>query len=446
MATFTKPLVSAAALATAAAVAVATPVIAPTISASAPTPATLSAAQVQLTTFADLLSITPSDWNNIFYTGWGGALQPINVDGDQYYWEAQCDQDCFIAGFSGVAYLGLDALINGNGAGFQNVAGILEDPTKPYQPDPDLPNYNPYEVEPWGVSALNYTFEGGASIGLQYVLSYPFLGEPYRVPGPLENYAVTKAIELVFQGGFALTTLYVTALSLVAQAAINVPLVGEYLFRGIGSYLGPAFATIDDEFDYANFAGIPGVLRYIGGVITTGGNPNPYPTTPPNAVAAVSAAAAAKAVSVGTVPAGSESVAKNTESAAAVTADTSAETANADSTPASTPTVSDATPVDSPSAGVAESTAGAPAATESAEAPSKSAKRPVRGALERAAKKVGSALGVAKADPAKADSAKPDSATADSAKADSAKADSAPAASAGAATASSDAGSADSAG
>jgi len=440
MATFTKPLVSAAALATAAAVAVATPVIAPTISASAPTPAALSAAQVQLTTFADLLSITPADWNNIFYTGWGGALQPINVDGDQYYWEAQCDQDCFIAGFSGVAYLGLDALINGNGAGFQNVAGILEDPTKPYQPDPDLPNYNPYEVEPWGVSALNYTFEGGASIGLQYVLSYPFLGEPYRVPGPLENYALTKAIELVFQGGFALTTLYVTALSLVAQAAINVPLVGEYLYRGIGSYLGPAFATIDDEFDYANFAGIPGVLRYVGGVITTGGNPNPYPTTPPNSVAAVSAAAAAKAVSAGTVAAGSESVATNTESAAAVSADTST-AATADSASASTPTVSDATPVDSPSAAVAESTAEAPAATEPAEAPSKSAKRPVRGALERAAKKVGSALGVSKADPAKADSAK-----ADSAKADSAAADSAPAATAGAATASSDAGSADSAG
>ncbi len=441
MATFTTPLVSAAARATAAAVAVATPVIAPSI--SAPAPAALSAANVQLTTFADLLSITPADWNNIFYTGWGGALQPINVDGDQYYWEAQCDQDCYIAGFSGLAYLGLDALLNGNGAGFQNVAGILEDPSKPYQPDPDQPNYNPYEVEPWGVSPLNYTFEGGAAIGLQYALSYPFLGEPYRVPGPLENYAITKAIELVFQGGFALTSLYVTALSLVAQAAINVPLVGEYLYRGIGSYLGPAFANIDDEFDYAGYAGIPGVLRYIGGVITTGGNPNPYPTTPPNAVAAVSALAAAKAVTASTVV-------EATESVAATLADKPAETVTVDSTPVSTPAAeaaTDTTPaVDSPSAAVADSTAEAPAATAASEAPSKSATRPVRGALERAAKQGGSALGVAKADSAKPDSAKPDSAKADSAKADAATADSAPAASAGAATASSDAGSADSAG
>ena len=423
MATFTKPLVSAAALATAAAVAIATPVIAPTISSSAPTPAALSAAQVQLTTFADLLSITPSDWNNYFYIGWGGAIGPINVDPETAnpdYWLPNCDYDCTIPGFSGLAYLALDALINGNGG------GIAEAPE-------------------WGVSAVNYFFEGGASTGAQYLLQQPF------APGaPLANEVIFNAIALAFQGGYALTTLFVTALSTIAVAANSIPLIGEYLYRGIGSYIGPAFQTIDSFYDYNFYAGVPGVLRYVGGVITTGGNPNPYPTVSPEPTAAVNTVAA-NAVAPSAVTAGTDSgsaaeLAPAKVEAVTVTADTSAETAIADSTPASTPTVADATPVDSPSAGVAESTAEAPAATEPAEAPSKSAKRPVRGALERAAKKVGSALGVAKADPAKADSAKPDSAKADSAKADSATADSAPAASTGAAAASSDAGSADSAG
>jgi hypothetical protein len=425
MATFTKPLVSAAALATAAAVAVATPVIAPSISASAPTPAALSAAKVQLTTFADLLSITPSDWNNYYFIGWGGAIGPINVgpdDTNDDYWLPECNYDCVIPGIPGLAYLALDALINGNGGGLA-------------------------EAPEWGVSAINYFFEGtGPSPGVQYLLQQPF------APGaPLANPQIFEAIKLAFQigSGNLWLSAYLNTLSTIAVLAEDVPLVGEYIYRGIGSYIGPAFQTIDTFYDYDFYAGVSGVLRYVGGVITTGGNPNPYPTVSPEPTAAVNTvtanAVAPSAVTAGTDAGSATELAPAKVESVTVAADTSAETATADSTPASTPTVADATPVDSPSAAVAESTAEAPAATEPAEAPSKSAKRPVRGALERAANKVGSALGGAKADSAKADSAKPDSATADSAKADSAKADSAPAASAGAATASSDAGSADSA-
>jgi hypothetical protein len=441
MATFTKPLVSAAALATAAAVAVATPVIAPSITASAPTPAALSAAKVQLTTFADLLSITPSDWVNYYFIGWGGAIGPINVgpdDTNDDYWLPECNYDCLIPGIPGVAYLALDALINGNGGGLA-------------------------EAPEWGVSALNYFFEGtGPSPGVQYVLQQPF------APGaPLENPQIFEAIKLAFQigSGNLWLTAYLNTLSTIAVFAAGVPLVGEYIYRGIGSYIGPAFQTIDTFYDYDFYAGLSGVLRYVGGVITTPvtitegplagvtlpiGNPNPFPTVAPEPGAAVNTvtanAVASSAVTAGTDAGSAADLAPAKVEAVTVAADTSAETAPADSTPASTPTVADTTPVDSPSAAVAESTAEAPAATEPAEAPSKSAKRPVRGALERAAKKVGSALGVSKADSAKADSAKPDSAKADSAKADSAKADSAPSASAGAATASSDADSADSAG
>ena len=138
MATQTRPfLTRGVALASAAAIAVATPAIAPNLT---PTPTALSAAQVELTTFADLLSITPADWNNYLFVGWGGALGPINPDPEvldpTYY--VNCDYDCTIPGISGLAYLALDAVINGNGAGIQNVNGILNpdyDPDEPIGPD-----------------------------------------------------------------------------------------------------------------------------------------------------------------------------------------------------------------------------------------------------------------------------------------------------------------------
>jgi len=405
MATQTRPfLTRGVALASAAAIAVATPAIAPNL---APTPTALSAAQVELTTFADLLSITPADWNNYFFVGWGGALGPINPDPEvldpTYY--VNCDYDCTIPGVSGLAYLALDALINGNGAGIQNVNGILEDPDLPYQPDPSQPDFNPYTTPPWGTSALNYFFEGSFSTGLQYIAQSPF------APGaPLANEQIFNAIALAFQGAYALTTLYVQALSTIAVLSLGLPLVGEYVYRGIGSYIGPAFSTVDSFYDYSFYAGISGILRYVGGVITTGGNPNPYPTPTPEPTAAVSAAsvvapvvAALKAdapkaaVEAPQADTGSPEAASSGDGAGSSAAGTEAPVADVEAPTAgdfaeadasateSTETPADTTAaVESPSSAVAETVA---------EAPARTAKRPVRNAVERATKKIASALG-----------------------------------------------------
>jgi hypothetical protein len=390
------------ALASAAAIAVATPAIAPNL---APTPTALSAAQVELTTFADLLSITPADWNNYFFVGWGGALGPINPDPEvldpTYY--VNCDYDCTIPGVSGLAYLALDALINGNGEGIQNVNGILNpdyDPDEPIGPDNEE-----YLVQPWGTSALNYFFEGSFSTGLQYIAQSPF------APGaPLANEQIFNAIALAFSGEYALTILYVQALSTIAVLSLGLPLVGEYVYRGIGSYIGPAFSTVDSFYDYSFYAGISGILRYVGGVITTGGNPNPYPTPTPEPTAAVSAAsvvapvvAALKAdapkaaVEAPQADTGSPEAASSGDGAGSSAAGTEAPVADVEAPTAgdfaeadasateSTETPADTTAaVESPSSAVAETVA---------EAPVRTAKRPVRNAVERATKKIASALG-----------------------------------------------------
>lgn len=380
MATRTKPLMSAVALASAAAVAVATPALAPS-NTKATSPA-LSSAAVELATFSDLLSITGADWNNVFYNGWGGAIGSINPDPETVendYWLPDCDYDCTIPGVSGIAYLALDALINGNGEGIN-------------------------DASQWSVNALNYFFEGGFATGVQYIVESPFLSNPVNQPcdaegvtcGPLYNPAIANLIALGFQGPYALTTLYVTALSTVAQLASNVPYIGEYLYRGIGSYIGPAFQTVDSIYDYSAYAGLSGILRYVGGVITTGGNPNPYPLlqSPSAASTAAVAAKVPAALSVASAPA-AETVA--VESAPAATdADTKvAEPASPTATTASS-TTSETKPADTASATAADAVAATPAATapvtKPAAAPAPSRKRPVRSAAASVAKAVSSAV------------------------------------------------------
>ncbi len=389
MATRTNPLMTVAALATAATVAVATPALAPSITTA--TPPALSSAKVELATFADLLSIPGSEWNNAYFNGWGGAIGPINVeDPDTYdYWLPYCNYDCTIPGVSGIAYLALDALINGNGNGIN-------------------------EASLWGVSAVNYFFEGGAAIGVQYLVERPFVTEG----SPLYNPAIGNLIALAFQGPYALTTLYVTALSTVAQLASNVPFIGEYLYRGIGSYIGPAFQTVDNVYDYSDYAGISGILRYIGGVITTGGNPNPYPLLQDPAPVASTAALAAKApaaLSVADAPAASSAATAATETASSAVTDTpaapvaetkvEAASTESNSTPAesASPTASTASsttsetkPADTASTTAADAVAAAPAATapatKPAASPAPSRKRPVRSAAAGVAKAVTSAV------------------------------------------------------
>ena len=395
MATQTRPfLTRGVALASAAAIAVATPAIAPNLT---PTPTAVSAAEVELANFADLLSISAADWNNYFFVGWGGAIGSINVDPETTesdYWAPQCDYDCLLPGIPGVTYLALDALINGNGAGIQNVNGILQDPLLPYQPDPTKPAYNPYTTEPWGTSAVNYFYEAGLSTGIQYILQKPF------APGaPLANEQIFDAIKLAFQigSGNLWITAYLNTLSAIAVLAEPIPVIGPYLFRGIGSYIGPAFATIDTIYDYNSYAGIPGVLRYIGGVITTGGNPNPYPTTPVEPTAAVSAASVATPV---------VAALKAEAPKADVEAPTAGDSAEAvDSATEGTETPADTTAaVESPSSVVAET---------AAEAPARTAKRPVRNAVERVTKEIASAVGAATSGAATGGGAQSDGAQSD---------------------------------
>jgi hypothetical protein len=440
MATRTKPLITAAALASAAAVAVASPAIAPNLT---PTPAALSAAQVELTTFSDLLSITPADWVNYAFIGWGGAIGPINIDPqttESDYWAPQCDYNCLKPGLPGLLYLGLDALINGTGAGIANVSGV---PNPSYTPKfPEGPgNYKylqpgqPGYVAPWGTSAVNYFFEGGLSTGVQYVLQQPF-----ATGAPLANKQIFDGIKLAFQigSGNLWIAAFTQTLATAAVLANSIPLIGPYLYRGIGSYIGPAFVNIDTLYDYSSYAGIPGVLRYIGGVITTGGNPNPYPTAAPEPAPTAAVAALSSPVAV------SKSASRDTGTVTTavvkpeIAAPKAGETPSADSTPTSggsaeststeavsEATVSDTKPaetkatdtkatdtkpavttpaVDSPSSAVADAASEAPAATKPADTPAKASRqqRPVRSALERATKKIASAIAgpAAKAAPA----------------------------------------------
>lgn len=274
MATFTKPLVSAAALASAAAVAVASPAFTPSTSALSPT--AMISAKVDLTSFQTLLSLTATDYINTAFSGYGFAVgpnQPDNPDWAAAFIGTNCNFDCRVNGISGEAYMMLDALINGN---------------DPYTPVKDLKR-----------SALNYFFEGGFSPGMQYLVTEPF-GNP---DSKLYNPTIAGAIALAFQGAYAFTTLYIQALNTISQFARPIPVVGPYIFGAINSYLGPN--SQDYKYgDWSIYAGLSGVLRYALDVIATGFNPYP---NPPVSSAAVSTLAAA-AVSATALPAASRRV------------------------------------------------------------------------------------------------------------------------------------------
>jgi len=229
MATQTLPFFkTGAALASAAAIAVASPAIAPNLT---PTPNALSTAQVELTTISDLMSIPAYEWSNVLFgqDPYGGAISTSQYSGliIEPYASSCTGSDgagvCTVGGVSGVAYLALDALINGNGAGWDNINGILENPDEPYQPDPDQPNYNPYTTPPWSVSAVNYLFEpqyyiqlgngsvfsfqsveAGLSAATQYVLQAT-LGTAFP--------ALSPVISALFYGPYLVTIAYTTALN-----------------------------------------------------------------------------------------------------------------------------------------------------------------------------------------------------------------------------------------
>lgn len=436
MATHTRPfLMTGVALASAVAVVAATPSIMPSVAMPAPT--ALSSASFELTTFADLLSITPEDISNAYFNGWGLALKPFDDSDFDPDWAASflgpfvgCNENCVQAGVSGIAYLALDALINGNGAGIKAVDGILQDPSKPYQPDPAKPDFNPYTTPPWSTSALNYAFEAGPGIALTYLVVQPFV-----VPtSPLYNPALASAIVFASNGLASLTSVYVGVLDAAAKLARDaVPLLGPYIYGAIQAYLGPA--SSDGPFEEAYFAGLSGILQYAIDVVLTGGNPYPPygpPVTQPVTLPVIAASAAAlvgaavsapEAVSLAESTPADESAAPEsqaTEDASSIdvpsaAVDTPAEAVAVDSpaTPADLAAVEVSTAVDDvtasiPAADVAES---APA-----EASVTTSLRPVRGAAERAAKSIAAAIGgstAANSDASASDDSAPDASASD---------------------------------
>lgn len=453
MATRTKPLISAAALASAAAVAVATPMVAPNL--SVPTPGALSRAAYNLTNFADVLSIPPVAITDILFgnTSWGGVLgpeqygdesaKPQDAFGQYGYvnpWAAYCNYNCDVSGPSGVSYLIADALVNGNGEGYDN-------------------------SDQWSIGIVNYLWEpntffllgSGASPTIQQVFEGYSASTWYALQTTLGKAlpALTLPLAAAYWGPNNVSVFYNLALTVAAGVVGVVPVVGPLIGNTTLAYLGDLSLEqgTQDTYQY----GLSGALNYLIDV-ATGAVPWPESVpwynyaAPPAAALAPGAARLAAAASRLAAP-GSETQAVDTASddtAAATETDAPetkpafeaaddtpaaeapqstpevevAETKPAAQAPESTPEVevsetkpevevSESTPeveapetkpeveapetkpavdpvADLPSAEVADS---APA-----EAPAKaSPKRPIRDAVEKAANQINSTIANAKA-------------------------------------------------
>ena len=407
MASQTRPLLmTGAALASAAALVVATPAITPALNQAS---ITVANGGYNLATFSDIFTIPSGEWIASYFQGYGGIVGPNNPLPLEP-WASGCDGNCFIAGWSGVSYLALDALINGNGEGWENNAD-------------------------WGVGAVNYFFEGGTpGAGIEYILQ-----ESIGAANPVLGVLIT----LIFAGPQLVTVVYDNAIQLLSEAALNLPVIGDYVYGALNAYLGPA--SLDPNFQFYT-DGLTGILNYTIDLLTGNAPPSPAPTAesaaalaaaPAAAVAALSGRAAAPAVEAVTaapeVSAPSAADAVETAAAEAETAPTGSSDATgaAAATEASTEAateaateVEDAAPaVDSPvDAPAAESPAiespretAAETGTETpADNPVKTRKRPIRDAVEKVSTAIGSALKGSKAGEtadATADKAEADSAS-----------------------------------
>lgn len=315
MASRSKPLISAAALASAAAIAVATPAVAPKL--GMPTPAALSKAAYELTTFADVLSIPPEVWTDLLFanTTWGGTLgydednpdqgfgpewaRPQNAFGQPFYvnpWVGYCNFGCDRTGIAGVTYLFLDALINGNGNGFE-------------------------DVDNWPIGLVNYFAEPSGffpigSPGNSPQFQFENLGYSaaawYILQGSLGQALpeLTVPLAALFWGELNVTVGYNLVLSTVAQALQIVPVVGQFAGNSIFAYLGDLPIDPDNPSLGLYQYGLSGVLNYWID-IATGAVPFPgVQTTPPAEAASLAAAAeAAEAAPAVEVSTGAEDVA-----------------------------------------------------------------------------------------------------------------------------------------
>lgn len=470
MATRTSPLVSAATLASVAAIAVATPAIMPSMNTLSPH--ALAAAKVQLTTMTDVLSIPAAVWTDILFsnTSWGGTLgpdtygpefaQPQDVFLQGGYvnpWASACDNRCTNSGISGVGYLFLDALVNGDGKGYAN-------------------------SDDWSIGLVNYLFEpnsvfilgGGSSPYLQYVSEGWSAAAWYILQGTLGNAIpdLTVPIAAAFWGPTNVSVFYNLGLTVVALGLANVPVVGGVAANSILAYLGDLQtpeSTPNDPIYYQY--GLSGALNYWLN-LANGSEPWPAASTTAAAAAATAAVAPAETTATdspatdsasGTTPAvdtpaseGTKPATADDEQPAATVVDSTTATTPVESTttpaaeetapvasePESTPTAtveeSTTTPTAEETAPVASEPESTPAATEEPSAPSvaetkpadvpapsesdaqpskaapapSAPKRPVRDAVEKVGKQITSAINGAKAaKAAKAGAAKADSAS-----------------------------------
>lgn len=428
-------LMTGAALASAATLVVATPALGPKLGEA---PLAVANATYDLATFSDVLSIPTSEWVNAYFQGYGGIVGPNNPSPLEPY-ASQCNGGCVPVGLSAIAYLGFDALINGNGNGWADNAN-------------------------WTVGAINYLYEadwsfdpGGLSAGVQYLLQ-----ESIGAANPVLSVAIT----LAFLGPQLVTVVYDNALQLLSEAALDLPLVGDYVYGAINAYLGPA--SLDPNFQFYT-PGPTGILNYAIDVFIGNAPPSPAPAADPAATVEAAPAAAvaltgpaaeatveevagasateasgsdesgaADSMGIGAAEALSESPATDaagsdgaaaaaTDAAEAVPAaeasvdpvaetesEADAETAVVSETAADEKATAGSAAVENPRAAAAAAGSESPAGDN----PAKSRKRPIRDAVEKAVDKVGKSIESLKG--TKADTTAKADATAGTAAADSA--------------------------
>lgn len=396
MATQSRPLMNkGVALASAAAIAAATPAIMPTL--DVPTHA-LATAEVQLATFADVMSVPPGVWSDVLFAntdGWGGKLSsgtygpawaaPQTEFAQPGYvnpWADFCKNECFETGISGVAYLFFDALINGDGTGYDN-------------------------SENWPIGIVNYLLEpiaafaigGGSSPFIQITNPGFSAATWYALQGTIGQAfpELTVPIAALFWGPNNLSVAYNAALLVVAAGLSAVPLIGPFLGNSVIAYLGDLQipGTVQPDELYYQF-GLSGTLNYW---IDIASGAAPFPTPPPPVPPAAAAAPVEAATAL--VSAALKSDVTDITPAAAPEASPAVEVAEA--TPVAGAPESVATEADAPTAPAVD----LPAAEVAGVAAVKAPKRPVRSAVERAAKSVQSALGATKADTASSDAVSP---------------------------------------
>lgn len=414
MATQTRPfMITGAALAGAAAIVAASPAIAPNI--ALPSPTALSAAKVELTTFSDIFTIPSSQWIASYFQGYGGLIggttDPVTGDYTPNPYAPNCYNNCYASSLPGMLYLATDALINGNGQGWDDAAN-------------------------WPTSGVNYYFEGSQTQGLTPLAHY------LAATATGNNPVIQTLLDLYFAQPSSFAQIFTAAVTTTAALVSKVPLVGPYIAGSMYAYLG-----------YNGYTpGLSGVLNYVIDLVT--GNVAPPAASSSAAATALAAAvaapaaalqstvnralnpakAAAPAVSVAApsaaeVAAGkpatavgdvkvdkseaAESAAESTGSEAGASTETkSVETEAAETKPSETEatetkpeikpvtkavdtTTADTTPAATKPAD--DSSGGAAGATKSAESPAKTRKHPVRDAVQKATKQIQSALGGAKA-------------------------------------------------